>query len=429
MRKFIFKLILFFSPFLLALGLELFVLPIDFFTFRSHEALVVRKFRSILLGRFYPNRTLNKVEEGDLGHHTKFTSKRRVEWITDSYGYRKKESDRLKYEVVIVGQSETFGASLTQKQMLSEVLEDQLSTGVYPFAPAGINTFLKERRFILHPPEIVILSSMERAVLELPPLKIPSAKKGTLFETDRNILAKIREYRWIQSFGVFLDRLYKMNMVQYLRASIGRRFSDREKAGLNWADTKFGPMLFFEGAKANEDVREEKLNQATQTIKAYHDLFTRRGIRFIFLPIPNKETIFYESLGTRRPVFLKQLVARLKQLGIETVDTQTPFEQAFEKDVLLYQKDDTHWNIEGVKITAGLIKTLIEKRMPKTALLERTSRTLFLGREAGGGGEAFRPHRPILSFSTSEGSRQIVEIGKSHLMLFNSFSFVIFFPR
>ena len=115
MKKFIFKLSVFLGPFLVALALELFVLPIDFFTFRVHEALVVRKFRNILGGKFYPNRNLLKEEEGDLGHHTKYAFKRTVQWFTDSRGYRKKESGQLKYEVVIIGQSETFGASLTQR--------------------------------------------------------------------------------------------------------------------------------------------------------------------------------------------------------------------------------------------------------------------------------------------------------------------------
>jgi len=365
MKRFLIKLLFFVFPFVLAISLELFILPIDTFTFRASEALLVRKFRNLLAGKFYPNRILIREEEGDIGHHTQYASKRAVEWITDSYGYRKKEPGRLQYEMVIIGQSETFGIGLTQKQMLSEILEDELHLGVYPFAPAGVNAFLKERRFILHPPEIVIVSSMERFIFELPPLKISSGRKGGLYERLRTKVKKMTEYRWVQSLGVFLDRLFKMNMVHYLRATIERSFSDRATMGLNRANTKFGPILFLQGAKANEEVPEGKLKRATQTIKAYSDFFRSRGIRFIFLPVPNKETIFYESLGTRRPVFLKQLVARLRERGVEAVDTQGAFEEAFQKDsVLLYQKDDTHWNAEGVRIAADLIKKLIEEKNP-----------------------------------------------------------------
>jgi alginate O-acetyltransferase complex protein AlgJ len=360
MKKFIFKLSLFSAPFLVALALELFVLPIDFFTFRVQEALVVRKFQNILVGKFYPSRNLIREEEGDLGHHTKYTFKRTVHWITDSHGYRKKESGRLKYEVVMIGQSETFGASLTQKEMLSEVLEEQLHLGVYPFAPAGVNSFLKERRFNLYPPRIVIITSMERGIFLLPPARTRPGKNWGFLTSVKERIETMRENRWLQSIGVFLDRLYKMNMLQYLKATIKRKFSDRGRFGSTWVDTQYGMIFFLEGAKANGMVPEKELDRLVRTIKGYDDVFKIRGIRFIFLPIPNKETIFYESLGTRRPVFLKQLVARLKQLDVETVDTQEIFEQAFQKGVLLYQKDDTHWNAEGVRIAADLMRNLIE---------------------------------------------------------------------
>lgn len=138
---------------------------------------------------------LIKEEEGDLGHHTRYTSKRTVRWITDSYGYRKKESNRPRYEVVLIGQSETFGASLIQHEMLSEILEDQLIVEVYPFAPAGVNSFLKEKHSVLHPAEIVTVSGRERAIFELPPPKTPSVKTWGLYERIRNELRKMRENR------------------------------------------------------------------------------------------------------------------------------------------------------------------------------------------------------------------------------------------
>jgi lysophospholipase L1-like esterase len=173
----------------------------------------------------------------------------------------------------------------------------------------------------------------------------------------------MRANRWIQSFGVFLDRLYKMNMLRFVRASVKRGFSDRGEKDLNRVDSEFGPILFLQGARANKEVPEEKLNQAIQTIKGYHDLFKSQGIRFIFLTTPEKETVFYKSLGTPRPVFLEQLTARLKQLGVEIVDTQQAFEEAFQKDsVLLYQRDDTHWNGNGVRIAADLLAKVIEEK-------------------------------------------------------------------
>ena len=366
MKKFLLKILLFLSPFLVALGLELFVLPIDFFTFRSHEALLIRKFHNLLPGKFYPNMTLVKEEEGDLGHHTKYSLRRTVKWITDSYGYRKKGSDRLEYEVVIIGQSETVGVCLSQDEMLSEVLQEQLNMGVYPFAPAGVNAFLRDKRFNLRPPKIVIFSCVDKRALFLAePIKIRSRGKWVLYETFQNKFRGLKDHRWVQSAGVILDRLYKLNMIRYLRASLERKFSNKDISPSKRVDSKFGTILFLQGAKANQEVPEENLNQAVQKVKSYHDQFKSRGIRFIFLPIPDKETIYYEFLRTPRPIFLRQLVDRLEQLGVETVDTQPAFEKALQGGVIPYRNDDTHWNADGVKIAAGLVKILIEERMPK----------------------------------------------------------------
>ena len=43
-KSFVIKLTLFLFPFILALFIELFILPIDFFTFRAWEALLVKKY-------------------------------------------------------------------------------------------------------------------------------------------------------------------------------------------------------------------------------------------------------------------------------------------------------------------------------------------------------------------------------------------------
>ena len=128
-------------------------------------------------------------------------------------------------------------------------------------------------------------------------------------------------------------------------------------------ETKFGPILFLQGAKANDSVPEKKLDQVVATIKSYDDLFKRRGIRFIFVPIPEKESIFYQFLGTPRPVFLEQLVARLQQSGVETVDVPKAFEDEYRRhSTMLYFSDDTHWNARGAELAADLTARLIEKR-------------------------------------------------------------------
>jgi len=368
MKKFVLKSVLFLIPFLAAIGIELFVLPIDFFTFRVWEALVIRKYYNILPGQFYPNMEVTKMEEGDLAHHTKFAYKRKAKWITDRYGYRKQNSNRVKNEVVVIGDSNIAGSGLTQEDILSEVLERKLKVGVYPLSPGGIDTFLWEMRFRNDPPGIVIFASVERFIFYLPPFKISSNEVSTGFKQQIREMwyrfkNQMRQNWLIQCIGVNLDRIYKANMLQYMRASLRRIGSPHSEAiPSNSVSSKYGPVLFFQGADSNKDVPKDQFDKAVQVIKTYDQLVRSKGIHFIFLPIPEKENIYHEGLHTKKPVFLEQLISKLKNLGIETVDTQTAFDDAFQKGVLLYDTDGTHWNENAVKIAADLIKDLIEKK-------------------------------------------------------------------
>jgi hypothetical protein len=126
--------------------------------------------------------------------------------------------------------------------------------------------------------------------------------------------------------------------------------------------SKYGPIFFLEGAKVNKDVPKERFDKAVEIIEGYNETLRSQGIFFIFLPIPEKENIYHEYLNTPKPMFLEKLIVELKKMGIETVDTQKAFDDAFRKGVLLYNPDDSHWNVNAVRITAGLIKELIESK-------------------------------------------------------------------
>jgi len=359
MKTFVLKSTLFLLPFILALLIELFVLPIDFFTFRTWEAILVMKYRTFFSGHFYPNMEISRIEEGDLAAHTPFAVEKKVRWVTDRYGYRKQNTDLQRHQVVIIGESNIAGICLSQDEILSEVLEDRLKVSVYPYAPVGgINSFLKNERFMEHSPDVVIFARIERELLDLDSLK--PIRKGSWFS---KLKRPLQENRAIQSLAIALDRISKMAMLHYFRASLRRSISPPKPHAPQFISSQYGPIFFIQGKSANEDVPNEKLDRAVRMIRSYDKALKRRGIRFIFLPIPNKENIFYKGLGTTKPVFLERLISELKRYGVETIDTQKAFEEAFEKNqILLYHTDDTHWNANGVRLTAELLVKAIEKK-------------------------------------------------------------------
>jgi hypothetical protein len=124
-------------PFLFLLLLELFVLPIDLFTFRIWEAALAAPYR--YPGPFYPNLYIKKgMEYGDryrLGDPSQIKAKP-VEWFTDSYGYRNRpETEKQdRYNVVVLGDSNFVGGFLDQKDTLTEVLSARAKRVAYSYS-------------------------------------------------------------------------------------------------------------------------------------------------------------------------------------------------------------------------------------------------------------------------------------------------------
>jgi hypothetical protein len=313
--------------------------------------------KMFLAGPFYPNIKINRIDQGDLAPYSAFAVKREVEWQTDQYGYRKRNTSIKRHEIVIIGDSMLAGIGLTQKELLSEVLEQRLGVSVYPYALRRVSNFLKDGRFFRYPPDIVIFEAAENQIALLTPLSArqkAAKEEGSVTE----FFKKTREVSWVQSLGIFLDRVYKSNMLHYFRAQLRRKVSI---AKLRYRD-RAGPMLFMMGPAVNKDIPKEQIVAHAQMIEGYCRAVQKRGMRFIFLPIPTKENIYHDLLpDQKRPVYLDQLMSELKKRGVETVNLQEAFEKEYqENSTLLYWLDDTHWNDKGVQIAAKLVEQTVK---------------------------------------------------------------------
>jgi hypothetical protein len=122
-------------------------------------------------------------------------------------------------------------------------------------------------------------------------------------------------------------------------------------------------MLFLMGTAANKDVPKEQIVAHAQMIEDYCRTVQKRGMRFIFLPIPTKENIYHDLLpDPKRPVYLDHLILEMKKRGVETVNLQDAFGREYRKNsTLLYWLDDTHWNGKGVQIAADVMVQMLKK--------------------------------------------------------------------
>lgn len=347
-KKFIRNLLLFCSPIIILLVIELFILPIDFFTFRFYETLRVGVLTADLHGPFYPNTTLKKIEQGDLGAYSTYAVKRNITTHIDRYGFRKQNENKYN-DIVIIGDSYIWGSNLSQEEMLSEVLETKTGKTVYPLAPSTVNFYLTEKRFAEHPPKIIIVASVERFLDNLPAIDEELTKKSVWF--DESIWQKSL---LLKNSLVITDRILDSRMYNCFKSKINNSMSKKVYIAK-------GNILFIKGEAANNEVPEDKILRYVSVISGYNNYFRKHNIKFIFLPIPNKENIYYNLFSSRtKPNTLRRLIKELERRGVSVLDTQSAFENAYDKEHrVLYHTDDTHWNYQGVELTANLIESTL----------------------------------------------------------------------
>jgi len=357
MKKFILKTTLFLVPFAVTLAVELFILPIDFFTFRVWEAIRVEG-ATLTTGKFYPNMKIEKEEVGRFAHHTPYTLKKTVTWMTDKYGYRKQNTDE-KIEVVIIGDSFIVGDGLDQDEMLSERLEKRLGVGVYPVATANIKSFVNMPRFCKEPPSIVVLEKLEDTVhrLRKPDEKPVKQKINDL----RDLLCRNALIRFVD---ISQNRIFKAAMLNFTKARI------RDWMGLHEFDDSIvksfaGESFLVQKKDITYQQKMANMDKILSRLSKYQKYFNKRNIRFIFMPIPNKDTVYYKVAGfDKQPAFLDELAVAARAAGIEVLDVKNAFDTALEKDpdAVLYIPDDSHWNGNGTKIAADLLADMISKK-------------------------------------------------------------------
>lgn len=352
MKRFLLKLSIFLSPILLLLIITAFFVPVNAYYFRLWESLQPKKFFNYFSGPFYPSMNITMTEKGDLAPHTDLAVAKDVTWQTDRYGYRTTNANDY-YDIVIVGDSNIVGTGLTQSDILSEVLARQTGLSVYPYAPRTMEDFLQDPRFVEHQPKLVIYTQIERSLSGTPDPERQVTKKTSAYQ----LLNNLKLNSLFSSAMTFLDRSFDPVTLLYLKKVVTGKETPPSYA------YAAGQILFLQGGSANLAVSSEQIRRSSETIIKYRKALQDRGITMIFLPIPNKENIYYKLLPIgQKPEFLSLLITELKKNSVDMVDSQALFTESYEKDGLkLYHNDDTHWNANGVKAVANALFLMLNK--------------------------------------------------------------------
>ena len=353
MKSFIYRTLFFIIIILLSLSLEL-IFPVNKFTFRPWEAL---SFYNPILGHgrpFYPNTSLTMFSVGDLKHNTPYEVKREEKWKTDKLGFRN-NTYIYSPEILFIGDSFIAGSGVSQDSTITNLMNDKLGNKflVYNMAPANFNDFLRLRnRNLIGKPKIIIFSKLESFIYQLPHHQI----NFNIVNRSNNYLTNFFDSIILSDnhFFTFLDRFSRMYSLNYLAQNLGF-IKNVNPRGIN------NKNMFYPSIPENNSTRVENISSIIESINGYKKYCDSVGIKFLFLPIPNKNTIYYNDYGYRKqPDFLLKLLKEANNHNLQFINVQEIFSvyTKLNPNNYLYQFDDTHWNSNGINL---LVDSIIKK--------------------------------------------------------------------
>ena len=323
-------------------------MPVTIFTYRHWEAL---RFRSNDPNKvhLYPNIRSSMDAVGDLCHHTKHAIHRKEIWITDKLGFRNDEYiDRA--DVLIIGDSFIGGCCISQDDIISNRLKREFNDSVlvYNMAPSSFTEFDRFRKLgIIKTPKLIIFSVVERHVPEaICPYKITRVSR---------LKDMIKDVFGFCGINILIDKALRQYSMRWVQSRIIQSKGEGKPARDN------PNMFFMMGSSQKYEVND--MQTTAKNIISYKYYCDSLGVRFLFLPMPNKETVYYELIPfEKQPDYLIQLDSILCSYSVLTINTLKIYnEYRKSNDRWLYNLDDTHWSPDAIKLIAGEIAEKIRK--------------------------------------------------------------------
>ena len=353
MRRFL-RDVLLFVLFCAAINLVNF-LPTELFTFRNWEALTYqRRLGFFSYGAFYRDQSTRRSEYGDLAHHSSLAlRKEEIIWRTDRLGNRNDEFVQTP-DIVLVGDSDLTGSGVSQENTLVNLINQDGRYRAYSIAPKGMDELMTMMTYgVIDTPTVVVYQRIERETLSIPPIRSAGASLGG------RELSRIRTNTAAAVAFEAMDKIHAQRPFRYLQARL-RGTNGLANSIQSSVDSSFFFLRYAAIHAVNYASSDGDLNHVAEALVRYRDFLASRNIEFVFLPVPNKATIYHDLVPLdSQPVFLARLIQRLKADSIRVVDTFEMFTRAAKRE-LLYFQDDTHWNERAISLTHSELQRQLE---------------------------------------------------------------------
>lgn len=279
-------------------------------------------------------------ETSDLTRKTFFyyQDPHRTHVSTDKYGFRSNFHTLPSYPILVSGDSTIFGSGLSDNETLPWKIAEKTNIPVFNGGRSYLfNTLLRPE---LSRAKLVIDCITERNI------------SGDVFSKDGFIDGQGFQPLTMEDNDAF-ELLRKVPSQRYLATSIAARNATRMMRDTFVYLFKSEDEYRFINHKFNENDLENAVHAIVSRKKAVNT----KGIEYMFIAIPAKQTIYGNNVDDFTKNYIHTLTDRLRKEGVKTVDLVDIFKT--NKPLHIYHNYDTHWNAQGVEVAASVIADLL----------------------------------------------------------------------
>ncbi len=260
----------------------------------------------------------------------------------DHDGYRSQPPKKGEVEILVSGDSTIFGSGLSDHETLPWILSGLVNEKVSNGGRSSLfNTLQKPEMGSVR---IVIDGVIERVINDGGVFVSYGYEEGDTYQPlSRDEVEQIDLYQIVPP-ARYLATSIMMRKLSQLKEDVVTKINGGER---EWVFN-------------NHTMRPSDLESAVRSIKQRHEKLASENIRYIFMAIPSKQTLYDDSVDVYTRTYIHLLSETLQKEGIEVINLLVAFER--EKSSLqLYRNYDTHWNENGTRIAAEIVAEYLQK--------------------------------------------------------------------
>ena len=270
---------------------------------------------------------------------------------TDEEGFRSVPFKSDAYPIAIGGDCNMYGAGLSDNETLPWRLAERLGVPVFNAAHSGfyvVEGVMKKK--CLQKVRLAVDSLVERHLYS------PSFHLGVERPPGDEVWRYPHSSAWGAKWNITAERFGPHYLLRRAIKRIHKDFLEMKAAGWNPKRLRTMSLIDHRGCHKTEEDIAFCVSQITKKKKWMDQL----GVKYLFIPIPCKYTIYNEGLNDCTVNFSKILVSKLRKNGVYAVDLDSEFRK-YKGKKTLFRNFEAHWTPEGVDLASKKIADYIRE--------------------------------------------------------------------